>query len=118
MKKIIEIFLVFTIMFSLASCSTDKINENRIIGKWIGQTKIVSGILTETEITFDESGKGYISTVLDLGISFDYSIEDYTITITPDTPVFTKTLVFEFEISGDKLIFFDEDDEVIFKRAE
>ncbi len=118
MKKILGMFMVLAIMFSLASCGVDTINETRIIGKWVGQTKIVSGILTETQISFDENGNGYLSTILDFGITFDYSIEDYMITIIPNTPVFTKTLVFEFEISGDELIFYDSDDEMIFTRIE
>ncbi len=87
-----------------------------IIGKWVRQTKNVLGIPTEIEISFYENGNGFLSTILDFGITFDYSIKDNNITIIPNPHLLKKTRVYEFEVNGDELIFFDDDDKRTFTR--
>lgn len=96
----------------------DSFKKSNIIGKWSGETRIISVIMVETEINFYENGKGYITPKLDVGISFDYSINNNVITIIPDTPIIKKTMVYEFELDEDKLVLFDSDGEMEFTRVE
>lgn len=114
MKKFFCVLLIVAMLFCFTACPN---NESSIIGKWYGKTRIISGIMVETEITFEENGKGYITPNLGVGISFDYSIEDYEITIIPDTPVIKKTLVYEFDLDEEKLVLFDSNDEMVFTRT-
>ena len=114
MKKFLCILLIVAMLFCFTACPN---NESSIIGKWSGKAKIISGIMIETEITFEENGKGYITPNLGVGISFDYSIEDDKITIIPDTPIIKKTLVYEFVLDKKKLVLSDSNDEMVFTKT-
>lgn len=118
MKKIICLIVIFCEVFILTSCSVNSIDEARIEGSWVSQTKIISGIVTETTLTFDEDGEGTISTLLGLKIPMTYSLDDGMITIVANTSLLQKSFEFDYELKMDELVIITSDETVVFERVE
>lgn len=113
MKKITGLVLIVCLVFIFSACSVSSIDEARIEGSWTSQTKIISGIVTETTFTFGENGMGSISTLLGINISMTYSLEDGQLVMVTDTPILKKTFIYDYEISKSEMILTDSNGEVI-----
>lgn len=116
MKKIVSLIIIACMALTACTFFGCKSAEESIIGTWTTQTTVL-GVITENSYTFHEDGTGKSTTVLGVGLGFDYSIDGNMLTIKYSVlGIETSKDNFTFEISGDKLTLNDGDKTVTYTR--
>lgn len=117
MKKVLSIAVVAALILTMfAGCSLFS-NEKKILGTWEGEPIDAYVIEIDAPLyTFNEDGTGEISTNLDIGIvsakpiSFKYTIEEDTLTVTYDSDLL-GTVDYTMTFEDDTLSLVDEEGE-------
>ncbi|MBR6535459.1 MAG: hypothetical protein IKT65_07755 [Clostridia bacterium] len=118
MKKILSIIIITCIALSTCALCSCKSAEENIVGTWTNQTTVF-GVVTENSYTFNEDGTGKSTTVLGVGLGFDYTIDGDMLTLKYSVfGIEASTKNYTFKISGDKLTLNDGDETVTYTKKD
>lgn len=115
MKAKISLLLVAVILvcsLAFAACSA----EEKIIGTWTSQQATL-GVVTESQIIFEENGTGSVSGLLGITGNMTYVINEDLITITYSVLGVETAKTYSFTLKGDTLTLTENATTVTYTRA-